>query len=368
MHALVTADTMGGVWTYVRELVTGLVRRGVRVTLISFGEIPSPAQMEWINGLHELDFRATGFHLEWMQEAPQDIDLSTEYLLSIIREVKPDLIHLNQYCYGALPVDIPKIVVAHSDVVSWWVNVHGKEPADNAWSRWYRETVSTGLAGADVVVAPSDWMLGAIRTHYLRPERAQVIYNGRTPTLFTPHMTKEESVVGVGRVWDGGKQLSLLTQIQPTVPVYIAGSQDHPDSGIRKSRTRSSRSAIQFKGQLSEGQLRHLYGRASIYAATSRYEPFGLAPVEAALSRCAIIANDIPTFHELWGDTVWYFRKDDAQSLQRAIGEMTANRELRIQYANRAYHHARKRFTATRMADEYLGLYRTLVSAEAQAA
>ena len=31
MHALVTADTVGGVWTYTRELVTGLVQRGVRV-------------------------------------------------------------------------------------------------------------------------------------------------------------------------------------------------------------------------------------------------------------------------------------------------------------------------------------------------
>ena len=32
MHVLVTADTMSGSWTYTRELVTGLVTRGVRVT------------------------------------------------------------------------------------------------------------------------------------------------------------------------------------------------------------------------------------------------------------------------------------------------------------------------------------------------
>ena len=41
MHVLVTADTVGGVWTYTRELVTGLARRGVRVTLVSFGGAPS---------------------------------------------------------------------------------------------------------------------------------------------------------------------------------------------------------------------------------------------------------------------------------------------------------------------------------------
>src|SRR4051812_46028665 len=120
MHVLVTADTIGGVWTYARELVTGLVRRGVRVTLVSFGEIPSPAQTEWLEAVRNVDFRATAFRLEWMQEARDDIDASTEYLQAIVEETRPDALHLNQFAYGALAVDAPKIVVAHSDVVSWW--------------------------------------------------------------------------------------------------------------------------------------------------------------------------------------------------------------------------------------------------------
>src|SRR5208282_331116 len=37
MHVLITTDTVGGVWNYTRELVTGLSRRGIRVTLVSFG-------------------------------------------------------------------------------------------------------------------------------------------------------------------------------------------------------------------------------------------------------------------------------------------------------------------------------------------
>src|SRR5512140_2704920 len=159
MHVLVTADTVGGVWTYTRELVTGLVRRGVRVTLVSVGEIPSPQQTLWMDGLRGLDFRPTAFRLEWMQEAEEDLAASTEYLASVVSEVKPDLLHLNQYCYGALAVDLPRIVVAHSDVTSWWFAVHGEEPRDTAWYRWYRDTLMSGIAGASMVVAPSKWML-----------------------------------------------------------------------------------------------------------------------------------------------------------------------------------------------------------------
>ena len=77
MHVLVTADSLSGSWTYTRELVTGLVTRGVRVTLVSFGEIPLPDQTSWMDHLHGLDYRPTAFHLEWMQEAEQDLPESS---------------------------------------------------------------------------------------------------------------------------------------------------------------------------------------------------------------------------------------------------------------------------------------------------
>jgi glycosyltransferase involved in cell wall biosynthesis len=369
MHALVTADTIGGVWMYVRELVTGLVRRGVQVTLVSFGEIPTPQQTEWMDGLRDLDFRPTGFHLEWMQDADRDLEFSSEYLSSVVREVKPDILHLNQYCYGALEFDIPTIVVAHSDVVSWWVSVHGEEPRETRWFRWYRDTVTAGLGGATAVVAPSYWMMQAVQSYYTRPAQTSVIYNGRTPTLFNPHVSKEESAVSVGRIWDGGKQVSLLMQIDPPLPVFIVGPERHPDPSTRGNGKRSEKKKkISFKGQLTELQLRQLYSRAAIYAATSRYEPFGLAPLEAALSRCAIVANDIPSFHEIWGETAYYFRYNDAQSLASVLERLARDRELRINYANLAYHHARKQFTAERMVDEYIGLYQSLVAAEVKAA
>ena len=168
MHVLVTADTVGGVWTYTRELVTGLAQRGIRVTLVSFGEIPAAKQTEWLNALGTVDFYPTAFRLEWMQDAEDDLKASSDYLLRIIDEKKPDLLHFSQYAYGALPVDVPKVVVGHSDVISWWVAVHGHEPESNSWIDGYRRIIARGLAGADVVVAPSRWMLQALEQHYGR--------------------------------------------------------------------------------------------------------------------------------------------------------------------------------------------------------
>ncbi|MDT8070773.1 MAG: glycosyltransferase family 4 protein [Terriglobia bacterium] len=369
MHVLVTADTVGGVWSYAKELVTGLVRRGVRVTLVSFGNIPPPAQADWIEPLRLVDFRPTAFRLEWMQEAEGDVEASRDFLMSIIEETRPDVLHLNQYCYGNLPVSIPKIVVAHSDVVSWWATVKNEEPEDFEWIRWYRRAVSEGLAGATAVIAPSNWMLRQIYTWYSPMKRGRVIYNGRTPTLFNPHISKDDYILSVGRLWDGGKQAVLLTRIAPPSPVFIVGAEEHADAALRGvSAVGNAPAAVRLKGSQSEGQLRHWFGRAALYAATSVYEPFGLAPLEAAFSRCAIVANDIPSFREIWGETVCYFRTNDPVSLQRQLERLQGNRELRLRYANLAYNRARARYTADRMVNDYLDLYRTLAGVEAHAA
>jgi hypothetical protein len=77
MHVLMTADTVGGVWTYTRELVSGLIRRGHRVTLVSLGKLPCTSQIRWMQGLPGLDYRPTPFALEWMQDSAEDIQLSS---------------------------------------------------------------------------------------------------------------------------------------------------------------------------------------------------------------------------------------------------------------------------------------------------
>jgi glycosyltransferase involved in cell wall biosynthesis len=363
MHVLVTADTVGGVWIYTRELVAGLARRGVQVTLVSFGEIPTAAQTEWLEGLRGVDFHPTGFRLEWMQDAKQDIGHSSQYLMSLIEEVRPDVLHLNQFAYGALPAGIPKLVVAHSDVVSWWENVNGVQPPEDHWTIWYRRTVAAGLNAATAVVAPTQWMLRYVEMLYGMPRVRAVIHNGRTPALFNPHCDKQDVVLSVGRVWDAGKQVNLLTESELQVPVCIVGEERHADESLRQPPfAQRGNQGVEFRGPQSESELCGLYSRAAIYAATSCYEPFGLAPLEAALSRCAVVANDIPTFHELWGHTACYFRRNDASSLAETIERLRADRELRLTYANLAYNRARQRFTAGRMVDEYMALYRSMIA------
>jgi glycosyltransferase involved in cell wall biosynthesis len=356
MHVLITSDTVGGVWTYTQELVTGLIDAGHRVTLVSFGKLPVPHQTAWMQTLSRLEYHPTEYRLEWMEVAERDVEESRRYLEMLVQEVLPDVLHFSQYCYGDIAVGVPKIVVAHSDIVSWWVAVHGTEPEDTPWMRHYRETVTNGLQGADVVVAPSQWMLEQVGKHYLTPANSLVIHNGRNPELFDPDAPKDDFVLTVGRVWDAAKHVSLLLEREQESPVRIVGWEMEPgrEGGSKSAHVPKN---VGLSGPKSQAELREIYANAAIYAATSRYEPFGLSALEAALSRCALVMNDNPSFRELWGDTAVYFKKDDPDDLARAITELRRDPELRMKYADCAYQHARENYTSAQMMAAYEKIY-----------
>jgi glycosyltransferase involved in cell wall biosynthesis len=185
-----------------------------------------------------------------------------------------------------------------------------------------------------------------------------VIYNGRDPALFCPSLRKSGYVLAAGRVWDEAKQVSLLLAKRQAAPVQIAGSYEPPDrtSGVRISDL-AAHENVTLLGAQSEHQMRALYANASIYALTSCYEPFGLAALEAALSGCALVANDIPVFHELWGDSAIYFSRNDPDVLAIAIRTLSENPELRENYAQRVRQRAYERFDSQRMVSEYEAAY-----------
>lgn len=368
MHLLVTADTLGGVWTYTRELVTGLHARGHRVTLVSFGDIPTAEQSSWVSVLQNVDFRPTAFRLEWMQESDADLEASAAYLSSVIDEVKPDLLHLNQFYYGDLEARIPRLVVAHSDVVTWWHEVHGKEPPEGPWMKSYRAAIARAVRGADVIVAPSHWMLNTFEKVHGRARSSRAVYNGRTSAFFNPYAPKKQLAMSVGRIWDLGKNSVLLSRIASPLPVYLIGSDQNPSGGPDGPITPSENSGLIFKGPQTAKQLQELYAGASLYIATSQYEPFGLAPLEAAFSRCAIIASDIPSLREIWGDAAIYFANGDALSLQDALNHLMQNPGQINAMASKAYKRAVRDYTSSKMIDHYLELYRDLLPAGVLAA
>ncbi|HEY0778689.1 MAG TPA: glycosyltransferase, partial [Gemmatirosa sp.] len=163
MRLLLTADAVGGVWPYALELARALALHGVDVHAATMGPRPNDRQRADAARagvtLHEGDYA-----LEWMDAPWDDVARAGDWLLALERAVAPDVVQINGYAHGALPWRAPAVVVAHSDVCSWWEAVRG-EPAPVRWDH-YRAAVATGLAAADAVVAPTRAMADALARHY----------------------------------------------------------------------------------------------------------------------------------------------------------------------------------------------------------
>jgi glycogen synthase len=347
---LMTADTIGGVWTYALELARGLAERGVEVTLATMGDPLNELHHNKANRIPRLRVFESTFKLEWMEDPWRDVEKAGEWLLRLADRVRPDLIHLNGYAHGALPWNAPKVMVAHSCVLSWWRAVKG-EDAPESWDR-YRCEVTAGLAAADLVIAPSEAMLGSLAEHYGELPRTRVILNGRDASLFKPG-SKENIVFAAGRLWDEAKNLDALETAAPRIswPVFVAGDNQHPDGGgeLRAHHTR-------HLGRLSQRALAAWLGRASIYCLPARYEPFGLSALEAALAGCALILGDIPSLREIWRNRAVFVPPNDPETLADALNRLIENPDRRNSLASGARARALQ-LTPEHMVAAYLESY-----------
>jgi glycosyltransferase involved in cell wall biosynthesis len=357
MRLLITTDTVGGVWTYTKELSEGLLERGHDVLLISMGRRPSPDQHNWAIRTkacwpHTFRYLPTDHPLEWMQRNQMCYRAAESMLLFEISKWRPDILHLNQFCYGALPTDTPKIVIAHSDVISWSYACRGEAPCESAWFSHYMEVVSRGLSQAQAVVAPTRWMMDALCSHYdVRVQRV-VIANGRSITPRRRSQSRKLQAATIGRVWDEGKNIRLLEEVDSPMPLLVGGDLSL-DAEPPFTSTR-----LQLLGRLSEEAALQLFAESSIYIATSRYEPFGLAPLEAALSGCAIVSNNIASLREVWGESAFYFSSPGELTL--LLHALCGDRALLLRAANKARRHARSLFSRDTMIAKYLALYARL--------
>jgi glycogen(starch) synthase len=351
-RVLLTADTLGGVWSYAVELSAALQGRGVRVALATMGAPLTAAQRAQLDEIPMLQLHESSYKLEWMQRAWDDVDRAGEWLLEIERAFQPDVVHLNQFAFGALPFSAPTLVVAHSCVLSWWRAVHDK-PAPPAWDR-YRRKVDQGLAGATLVAAPTAAMLQTLAGNYGYAHAGLVLGNGRNPAVFRP-AAKQPCILAAGRLWDEGKNLAALQAVAPRLPwpVRLAGSTSHPDGGSILP------SWVYCLGELpTEALARHL-SAASIYALPARYEPFGLSVLEAALSACALVLGDIPSLREIWGPAALYVAPDDNAALEATLCRLIGDPAERLRLADAAHQRA-LHFTPARMANSYLAAYALL--------
>jgi len=346
-HVLMTTETVGDAWPYALTLAGALARRGVRTSLavLDGGLAASMRAEAWaVPGLQIFE---GAFRLEWMQDPWEDMRRAGEWLLSLARVLRPDVVHLHGYALAALGWPAPAVVVAHGCVCSWWEAVHGIE-APPEWDR-YRAEVRRGLLGAARVVAPNRAMLEALQRQHGPVRSARIVHDAR---VLAPvrGLEKEPWVLTTGRVGDEARNVQMLETAARRVPVRVA------DAFEAASGADHGATGLELVGQLGPEAMRVAMARAAIYAHPAVYEPYALVPLEAALQGCALVLSDIPSLRELFDGAAVFVPPRDGEAWSTALRGLIDDVPRRRRLAEAARARAGD-FRPERQAEEMLRVY-----------
>ena len=103
---------------------------------------------------------------------------------------------------------------------------------------------------------------------------------------------------------------------------------------------------VHYVGHVSDAELRALYEQALALIYPSRYEGFGLPPLEAMTCGCPVVISDQPALLEIAGDNeaVLVTGMDDVEGLAAKLARLAQDADLRRRLSERGRAHA-ARFT-----------------------
>ncbi|HKH34819.1 MAG TPA: glycosyltransferase family 4 protein [Beijerinckiaceae bacterium] len=358
MRLLMTADAVGGVWQYATDLARGLADHQIETTLAILGPAPTAQALERALAIPGLRVVITGLRLDWTAESPAEVAQAGRALADLARSERADLVHLNSPALAAeARFHVPVVGICHSCVATWWQAVRGGPlPQDFVWRT---RLLARGYGRADALTAPTA-AFARMTANVYGMGAPHVVHNGRRARALSSAAESAAFVFTAGRLWDDGKNLAALDRAAARLnfPVIAAGPLAGPNGA-----------AIAFPnlrtlGRLDDEEIDEWLAQRPIFASVPRYEPFGLAVLEAAQAGCALLLSDIPTLRELWDGAALFVDPDDCDAIASAIQTISDDGARRDAFGAAARERSRA-YTVEAMAAGMRGIYDSVLAREA---
>jgi alpha-1,3-rhamnosyl/mannosyltransferase len=149
----------------------------------------------------------------------------------------------------------------------------------------------------------------------------------------------------------------LPPAVRAACPLVLAGPSIRNTRASRPTSTPTARPAgAIYLGYVADEDLPPLYSSSAALLFPTRYEGFGLPPVETLACGGRVIASDIPVVREALGRHATFLHPDDISAWRRAMAEHADRRGC----DDAAIRHARQ-FSWDHTAVETLSVYRAVL-------
>lgn len=230
----------------------------------------------------------------------------------------------------------------------------------------YNFLVPRLLHNSDIVATVSHFSRGEIAKYYdIDASRISVCHEGADHITAIPADTSILDRLGLsGRTFLLGVGINSPNKnIENAVSAFLAADMSDTlfvltgqrDLRVHDYASDTTHANIRMAGYVSDAELRALYENALALVFPSRYEGFGLPPVEAMQCGCPVIVSDQPALQEMGGDAVLTCGMDDVDGLARHMRAVHDDPALRRRLSD-AGKARMKDFTWEKTARNLLGL------------
>ena len=215
-----------------------------------------------------------------------------------------------------------------------------------------------------VYEAHSDLPLVSISDAQRRPlpgaNWVATIHHGLPERLLVPRPVRPSYLAFLGRI-SPEKRVDRAVEIagRAGLPLKVAAKVDRAELDYFEERIRPllSRPHVEFVGEIGEAEkAAFLSGAHALLFPIDWPEPFGLVMIEAMACGTPVVAFDQGSVPEVLEDGLTGFVVDDVEGAVRAVARVP---ELSRAAVRRRFE---QRFTARRMARDYLGVYARLAA------
>lgn len=174
----------------------------------------------------------------------------------------------------------------------------------------------------------------------------------RREIIFKKYDLPERYILFVGNVKPNKNLISLIKSYERvkkdlgTTKLLIVGHKGGfiaQDSEVFEYiETRDIRFDIHFTGFVEDEDLSEIYRNAEVFVFPSKYEGFGLPPLEAMATGCPTIVSRDASLPEVCKDAAYYFDNNTQYSLDHAITFVVNNNVIREQLKSKGLEHVKQ--------------------------
>jgi alpha-1,3-rhamnosyl/mannosyltransferase len=157
------------------------------------------------------------------------------------------------------------------------------------------------------------------------------------------------------------RALAAFRATGPDIPLVVAGPRGRgADEFDAEAERLGLQSAVRVTGFVSAADLPVLLAAALALVHPSKYEGFGLTPIEAMAAGTAVLAANTGALPEVVGDAGMLLPPDDVDSWSAAMAQLSEDDDLRRSMVERGRAWS-ERFTWERAAEETAAVYRACI-------